>query len=159
MRTLACCLVVVLCACSPAPEPSKPQPKPIPHEDVNAFVTLYIARTNAGETARAMTMIEKSKDVTSITGAKVTHGWDAIREATERNARQPAPGKVALGDMEVFTLGPDTALASGPMRIGGGSFQIGNRTVNELGGAYTIVVKRTPEGLKVIHEHFSVRAL
>lgn len=146
---------LLLCACAPKPE----QTPPIPHKDVNAFVTLYIARTNAGATDQAMTMIEKSKDVTSITGAKITHGWDAIKQATERSARQPLPGKVALGEMEVFTLGPDTALASGAMRIGGGAFQLGNRTVNELGGAYTIIVKKTPDGLRVIHEHFSVRAL
>jgi len=155
MRIAAASLALLLCACSPKPE----QAPPIPHSDVNAFVTLYIARTNAGATAQAMTMIEKSKDVTSITGARIAHGWDAIREAADRNARQANPGKVALGSMEVFTLGPDTALASGPIRIGGGPFKIGDRTVDELGGAYTIVVKRTPDGLRIIHEHFSIRAL
>jgi len=149
MKSAACSLALALCACS----------APIPEADVQKFVTEYNNAGNARDAGKAMSMVLKEPGVYSITAANVTRGWEAIRAATDRSMRQPDPGKVALGNIDVTTLAPDLSMATGSMRVTGGPFQVGNRTVNELGGAYTILVKRTPEGLRVLHEHFSVRPL
>jgi ketosteroid isomerase-like protein len=149
MKIICCCLVLLLCACSPAPQP-------LSHEDVNRVVVTYIGANNARDAGKAMSMIQKAPDVVSITGAKVTRGWDAINDATQRSLRQPNAPQIQLGDLEVWTVGPDAALASGTMRLAGGPFQIGERKVEFLNGAFTFLVKRTPEGLRITHEHFSI---
>jgi hypothetical protein len=35
--------------------------------------------------------------------------------------------------------------------------QLGRTWLSSAAGAMTLVVKRTPEGLRVIHEHYSLR--
>lgn len=149
MKIIACFLALALCACTPSPNP-------IPHENVNNFIIVYIGANNARDAGKAMSMVQKANDVVSITGARITRGWDAIREATDRSLRQPNAPKIEIGSVEVSTLGPDTAMATGDMRLTGGPFKIGEREVPALGGAFTILVKRTPEGLRITHEHFSI---
>jgi hypothetical protein len=54
-------------------------------------------------------------------------------------------------------LAPDAALAVATMNLAG-QHQISGVPVMNLPGAFTMVVRRTPEGLRLIHEHYSVRA-
>ena len=35
--------------------------------------------------------------------------------------------------------------------------RMGDMVLDSLPGAFTIVVKRTPEGLRLVHEHYSIR--
>ena len=149
-RIAVVAMALLLCACSPGA---------IPEADVQKFVTEYMNAANARDAGKAMSMVLKDPAVASITAARVTRGWEAIRDATDKSMRQPDPGKVALGNMDIAALAPDLSMAYGTMRITGGPFQVGNRMVNELGGAFTLLVRRTPDGLRLVHEHFSVRAL
>ena len=58
------------------------------------------------------------------------------------------------GTVEVTALGTDFALAVAPMYI----TPLGSIRTVDVAGRVTIVVKRTPEGIRLIHEHFSVGA-
>jgi hypothetical protein len=62
-----------------------------------------------------------------------------------------------LGAIEVTPLAPDAAVAVGTVDVQG-IYQVGNMVVDNLPGAFTIVVKQTPEGLRLVHEHYSIRA-
>jgi ketosteroid isomerase-like protein len=62
----------------------------------------------------------------------------------------------------VTPLAGDSALAVAPMVVSAERFPQdggGKLMSSEYPGALTMIVKRTPDGLRLIHEHHSVRAL
>lgn len=150
-RSLLYVLALAVPGCAPTPAP------PLSDSEVQDFVQQYIAAGNAADASKAMAMVQKDQTVSSIGHGKVYRGWDAIRTATDEGAAAAARIKLTVGTIDVTSLGPDTALAVATMNLSGLQ-QIGRTYVVDLPGALTIIVKRTPEGLRLIHEHYSVRA-
>ena len=101
-----------------------------------------------------MEPVSREPSVSSVGYGKIDRGGDAIRKSTDANIAEATRTRMTEGTVEVTALGTDFALAVAPMYI----TPLGSiRTVDVPGGA-TIVVKRTPEGIRLIHEHFSVGA-
>ena len=72
------------------------------------------------------------------------------------------PPAVPQAEVDVTPLGADTALAVAPMVVTAEGFPADGGpklTSTDYPGALTMIVKRTPEGLRLIHEHHSVRAM
>jgi len=148
---ISAAVVAVCAACTPAAPPA------LTTAEVQQFVRDYAAAANAANASKVMEMVLREQSVSSIFAGKIDRGWEAIRSATDATLSRPNRAQVALGMINVTPLAPDAALAVGTMNFIG-SHQIGNMTFESLPGAFTIVVKRTPEGLRLIHEHYSVRA-
>ena len=124
--------------------------------EVEEFVRQYVAATNAADAQKLMAMVHRDPTVSSIGYGRIYRGWDAIRAATDENIAAAARIKLVIGTIDVTPLGPDAALAVSPMTLSG-VYKIGPTTMTEKPGALTLVVKRTPEGLRLIHEHYSLR--
>jgi uncharacterized protein (TIGR02246 family) len=125
--------------------PAVAAPPPLSEAEVEDFVRQYVAATNEADASRIMSMVSREPEVCSVGPGRVSQGWDAIRAATEEATASRGRFEVTLGTIEVTLLGPDAALAVAAM------------LVNNAAGAATIVVKRTAEGLRLIHEHYSLR--
>lgn len=147
-KLVACTALLVLCACSA----SSP---PISAADVQQFVRDYVAANNAGDPAKTMALVLHDASATSIAAGKVDRGWEAIRASADVNLKNREQ-KIELGTFEVTPLSADTAIAVGALTLHG-TFHMGNMVLQDLPGAFTIVVKRTPEGLRLVHEHYSIR--
>jgi ketosteroid isomerase-like protein len=107
-----------------------------------------------------MGLIQKDAGVSSIASGRLYRGWDAIRTSSGESLSAVARITVALGAVDVTPLAPDTALAVGSMVVTAEGFPPAGGaklTSTEYPGALTMIVKRTPEGLRLIHEHHSVR--
>ena len=147
-RLAACIGLLVLCACNAAPTP-------LSTADVQQFVRDYVAANNAGDPAKTMALVLHDASATSIAAGRVDHGWEAIRASADQNLKNREQ-KIELGTFEVMPLSSDAAVAVGSLTLHG-TFHMGNLVLQDLPGAFTIVVKRTPEGLRLAHEHYSIR--
>jgi len=147
-KLAACVALLVLCACNAAPPP-------LGAADVQQFVRDYLAANSAGDPGKAMAMVLHDASASSIAAGKIDRGWDAIRVSVDENLKKREQ-KIELGTFEVTPLSADAAVAVGTLNLRG-TYHLGNMVLDNVPGAFTIVVKRTPEGLRLVHEHYSIR--
>ena len=147
-KLVACTALLILCACNAA-SPS------LSAADVQQFVRDYMTASNAGDPTKAMSMVLDDASASSIAAGKIDRGWEAIRVSADENLKRRAQ-KIELGGFDVTALSPDTAMAVGTLTLRG-TYRMGDMVLDSLPGAFTIVVKRTPEGLRLVHEHYSIR--
>jgi len=151
---LALVLALILCGCGPT------TPPPLAQAEVEDFVRQYVAAQNAGDASKTMAMVQRDPSVSSVGFGKLQRGWEAIRTSTDESINTTSQFKLNIGTIDVTVLGNDAALVVAPMSIssGGKPVIVGRNLMQvDLSGALTIVAKRTPEGLRLIHEHYSVR--
>jgi ketosteroid isomerase-like protein len=154
-RSTPFAFALLLCACTPTP-PALPQ------AEVQDFVKAYVAAFNAGDDSRLMGFVQHDAAASSIASGRLYRGWDAINTSSSENISALARVSVSLGAVDVTALGTDLALAVAPMVVTAEGFPPDGGpklTSTDYPGALTMIVKRTPEGLRLIHEHHSVRAL
>ena len=147
-RLAACIAVLALSACNAAPPP-------LSASEVEQFVRDYVAASNAGDPTKAMSMVMHDASASSISAGKMDRGWDAIRVSAEGNVERRQQ-KIELLTTEVTPLSADAGVATGTLNLRG-TYRMGNMVLDTLPSAFTIVVKRTPEGLRLVHEHYSLR--
>lgn len=140
-------LSLLLCGCAPASPPA------LSVAAVQEFVREYFNACNAGDASKIMELISHEASVTSLSEATIDRGWDAIRATTDSQIPEASRTHYTVGTVLVTPLAPDVALAVAPVYF---RFPA-NQQVAETPGAVTIVVRRTPEGLRLIHEHYSAR--
>jgi ketosteroid isomerase-like protein len=154
-RSTPFAFALLLCACTPTP-PALPQ------AEVQDFFKAYVAAFNAGDDSRLMGLVQHDAAASSIASGRLYRGWDAINTSSSENVSALARVSVSLGAVDVTALGTDLALAVAPMVVTAEGFPSDGGpklTSTDYPGALTMIVKRTPEGLRLIHEHHSVRAL
>ena len=150
-RLSACVLALALCGCerlSPA----------LTETEVQEFVRQYVAASNGFDAGKVMGFIQKDEAVSSVGLGTIYRGWNAISTATDRAFTEEVRIKLTVGTLDVARLGNDTAIAVASMSVTSTQpIQIGRAWMTDAPGAMTIVVRRTPDGLRVIHEHYSLR--
>jgi uncharacterized protein (TIGR02246 family) len=145
LRLLAI-LTVVICGCTQPPGEA----------EVQEFVRQYVAAQNTTDASKMMSFVAKDAGTSSVSGGKIYRGWESIRAATDEDAARSARTKITVGTIDVTPLGSDAALAVATISFSGVQ-QLGRVYTVDLPGAMTIVVRRTPDGLKFVHEHYSIR--
>jgi uncharacterized protein (TIGR02246 family) len=92
-----------------------------------------------------------SPELTFSGSSGVARGWDAVLARYKKNyPDRAAMGQLDFSDLEFRFLGPDAALVLGKWHL--------QREKDELGGVFTLVWQRFPDGWKIIHDHTSVVA-
>lgn len=83
-------------------------------------------------------------------GGQRSDGWEAMRDRYRRRyqAEGKAMGQLAFSNIEVEPLGPDAMLARGGWRL---TMLDGAKP----GGLFTLIVRKFPEGWKIVHDHTS----
>jgi ketosteroid isomerase-like protein len=155
-RPILAALALAVSACAPTPPPALSQ------AEVQEFVKSYIAAFNDGDDSKLMGLIQHDAAVSSIASGRLYRGFDAIKTSSDENISALARVAVSLGAVDVTPLAGDSALAVAPMVVSAERFPQdggGKLMSSEYPGALTMIVKRTPDGLRLIHEHHSVRAL
>ena len=80
----------------------------------------------------------------------VSRGWDGVLARYKKNyPDRVAMGELDFSDLEFRFLGPDAALVLGRWHL---------KRENEVGGVFSLVWQRFPDGWKIIHDHTSAVA-
>lgn len=90
-----------------------------------------------------------SLDLTFSGASGVARGWDAVRARYQKTyADRDAMGHLQFSGLEFRFLGPDAALVLGHWHL--------TRAKGDVGGVFSLVWQRFPEGWRIIHDHTSV---
>jgi ketosteroid isomerase-like protein len=142
---------VIALALSMAPEiksVSAQAAKPAPVTAIEALLEAQSAAWNRGNIDEFMTGYWNSEATTFAGSNGVSRGWEALRERYHRNyADRATMGTLVFSKLEVTELAPDAALVLGHWRI--------ERPSGPVGGVFTLVLKKFPEGWRIIHDHTS----
>jgi beta-aspartyl-peptidase (threonine type) len=102
------------------------------HGDVEAFLNGYW----------------HSPDLTFSGTSGISRGWDGVLARYKKNyPDRTAMGQLDFSDLEFHFLGPDAALILGHWHL--------KREKDDLGGVFSLVWQRFPEGWRIIHDHTS----
>jgi beta-aspartyl-peptidase (threonine type) len=104
---------------------------------------------NKGDLDGFMKGYWNSPDLTFVSGKELTRGWQATLERYKKKyqAEGREMGKLTFSDVVVTSLGADVALVTGKWEL-----TLSKETV---GGRYTLVVKKLPDGWRIVHDHTS----
>jgi uncharacterized protein (TIGR02246 family) len=119
--------------------------------DIRALLRNSESAWNRGDVVAFVSYYDDSPETTFI-GREVTHGGrQAILERYRKGYSTPeAMGRLTFSEIEVRSLAPDIALAVGKWNLtrsatGGG----------DMFGRFTLVLRKTRDGWKIIHDHSS----
>ena len=89
-----------------------------------------------------------SPQVTFAGSSGITRGWETVlaRYRAHYPDRQ-AMGHLEFSDLEIHPLGREAALVLGRWHL--------KRASDEMGGIFTLVFQRFPEGWRIVHDHTS----
>lgn len=119
---------------------------------IEAVIRAQEAAWNRGDLAGYMSEgYLKSPELTFFSGGDVTRGYDTVLERYHQRYREDGRemGRLAFSDLETINYGPDTGLVRGRWRL---EFL----DKRETGGLFSLVVRRTSEGWRIVHDHTSV---
>jgi uncharacterized protein (TIGR02246 family) len=118
---------------------------------ISAALNAQQTAWNRGDVDAFLVGYWHSPDLTFSGSSGVARGWDGVLARYKKNyPDRAAMGQLDFSDLEFRFLGPDAALVLGRWHL--------KRERDDLGGVFTLVWQRLPEGWKIIHDHTSAVA-
>lgn len=134
---------------------SLPKPAELSSADRDAITAVLHRQQeawNRGDVDAFLVGYWQSPELTFSGSSGVARGWDGVLARYKRNyPDRAAMGQLDFSALEYRFLGPDAALVLGRWHL--------KRENDDLGGVFTLVWQRFPEGWKIIHDHTSTVAL
>ena len=144
-------------AATPPTGPAKPADCATPADPEQETKAIRDALTksaeawNRGDLATYMQAYWNSPETTFAGGATITRGYDNTLAAYKKGYQAPGKemGKLDYPDISPQFLCADTALVRG-------KWHLKLSTGKEPHGVFTLIMKKFPEGWRIIHDHSSV---
>jgi|ERR1051326_3584130 beta-aspartyl-peptidase (threonine type) len=122
---------------------------PSPATAIRAVLNAQVAAWNRGDLEGFMAGYWHSDDLTFMSGNTVTHGWQSTLD--RYRARYQGEGKemgsLTFSDIEIQVLDGDNAMVRGRWTL--------VKKAESPGGLFTLILKRFPEGWRIVHDHTS----
>lgn len=105
---------------------------------------------NKGDLDGFMAGYWKSDDLSFFSGKDKTLGWKATLERYQKRyqAEGREMGKLTFSELQIEPLGADTAFVRGRWQV--------VMKKETLQGLFTLIVKKTADGWRIVHDHTSV---
>ena len=115
---------------------------------IQAVLDAQVAAWNRGDIEAFMDGYERSEKTVFVGGDNVTRGWQTVLDRYKRNYdTREKMGTLKFSDLEVVPLGNDSALVLMRWHL--------QRAKDEPHGRSTLIMRRTKQGWKIIHDHSS----
>jgi ketosteroid isomerase-like protein len=116
---------------------------------IEQVLTDQDAAWNRGDLEGFMQGYWHSPDLTFFSGGEVRRGWDETlaRYRQRYQGEGKEMGRLSFSDLSIDMVGLDAALVRG-------RWQVTTRK-ETLQGLFTLVMKRLPEGWRIVHDHTS----
>ncbi len=104
---------------------------------------------NKGDVSTFMKGYWNSPELTFAGSGGIARGWESVLARYKREYPDGAAmGQLNFSNVEVRFLGPDAALVLGQWHL--------DRSSGDIGGVFSLVFQRQPEGWRIVHDHTSV---
>jgi ketosteroid isomerase-like protein len=124
------------------------------HNDRAAITKILTAQQkqwNQGDVAAFLEGYWHSPELTFSGSSGIARGWDGVLARYQKNyPDRTAMGQLDFSNLEFRFLGADNALVLGHWHLA--------RTNGDIGGVFSLVWQRFPEGWRIIHDHTSAVA-
>jgi len=124
------------------------------HDDRAAITKILMAQQkqwNQGDLAAFLGGYWHSPELTFSGSSGMARGWDGVLARYQKNyPDRTALGQLDFSNLEFRFLGADHALVLGHWHLA--------RTSGDIGGVFSLVWQRFPEGWRIIHDHTSAVA-
>lgn len=118
---------------------------------IEAILNAQQAAWNRGDVDAFVEPYWHSPDLTFSGTSGIVRGWDGVLARYKKNyADRDAMGQLQFSGLEFRFLGPDAALVLGHWHL--------TRARGDIGGVFSLVWQRFPEGWRIIHDHTSAVA-
>jgi uncharacterized protein (TIGR02246 family) len=125
-----------------------PQDSPNPAAEVQSVLRAQQDAWNRGDIDEFMNGYARSASTVFVSDGEVRRGWDTVRERyRQKYSDRTKMGTLAFSDLEVTMLSPDAAVVLGRWAL--------KRATDEPHGRFTLILKRLPEGWRIVHDHTS----
>ncbi|HEY6263731.1 MAG TPA: nuclear transport factor 2 family protein [Candidatus Acidoferrum sp.] len=115
---------------------------------IKAVLEAQQSAWNRGDVDAFLVGYWHSSELTFSGSSGVARGWDGVLARYKKNyPDRAAMGQLDFSDLEFRFLGSDSAMVLGRWHL--------KREQDELGGVFTLVWQRFPDGWKIIHDHTS----
>lgn len=113
-----------------------------------AVLNAQQAAWNRGDVDAFLVGYWQSPELTFSGSNGVSRGWDGVMARYKKNyPDRAAMGHLDFSGLEFHFLGPNAALVLGQWHL--------KREKGDVGGVFSLVWQRFPEGWKIIHDHTS----
>lgn len=141
-------VILLLCVAPAMAGPPTP-PAPADEAAVRKVLTDQVTAWNKGDLDGFMAGYWNDDRMTYISGAKSVRGWKALREryraAYQGDGKEM--GKLAFSELDSEAVGMGAILVRGKWEVTTGK--------ESVGGWFTLLFRKLPEGWKVTHDHTS----
>lgn len=115
---------------------------------IQAVLDAQVAAWNRGDIEAFMDGYERSEKTVFVGGDNVTRGWQTVLDRYKRNYdTREKMGTLKFSDLEVTPLGNYSALVLMRWHL--------QRAKDEPHGRSTLIMRRTKQGWKIVHDHSS----
>jgi beta-aspartyl-peptidase (threonine type) len=138
-----------------APSPAAPRGVFVSETDgksvaeIRAVLDAQVGAWNKGDLEGFMDGYWRSPELTFTSGATLTKGWNETLARYKKRYQSEGRemGTLAFSDLEIQTLGADSALVRGQWKL--------TLKDSSPGGRFTLILRRFSEGWRIIHDHTS----
>jgi ketosteroid isomerase-like protein len=117
-------------------------------EAIGSVLSLQQTSWNRGDVDAFLVGYWRSPELTFSGSSGLARGWDGVLARYRKNyPDRAAMGQLDFSELEFRFLGPDAALVLGRWHL--------KREKDDIGGVFTLVWQRFPDGWKIIHDHTS----
>ncbi len=136
-------LLAFLARASDAPDPAAAK------KAVRQLLDTQVSAWNKGDLKGFMAGYWNSPELVFFSGKDVTKGWQATYERYQKRyqAEGREMGKLTFRDIEIEVLGADSAFVRARWEL--------ELSKEKVGGLFTLLVKKLPEGWRIVHDHTS----
>ena len=119
-----------------------------PQAEIRALLDKQVAAWNRGDLDTFMETYWNSPKTVFAGSSGVFKGWQAVLGRYKRTyPDRAAMGHTTFSSLEITQLAPDAALVIGHWHL--------KRAGGNLGGVFTLVLRKFPEGWRIILDHTS----
>lgn len=116
--------------------------------EITEIILAGVEGWNQGDIDGFMGSYWRSDDLRFASGGTVSFGWQTVLDRYRvRYPDRKAMGHLVFSDLDVRLLGEEAALAFGRWTL--------EREDDAPTGLFTLILKRLPEGWRIVHDHTS----
>ena len=117
-------------------------------QEVRRILDKQVGEWNAGNLAGFMDTYSRSDSTRFASGGDVILGWQTVFDRYRRKyGDKETMGTLRMSDIDLQMLAPDSALVFGRWHL--------TRQSGNLSGLYTLLLRKTPQGWRIVHDHTS----
>jgi uncharacterized protein (TIGR02246 family) len=127
---------------------AEPQSPPNAVAEIQSVLRAQQDAWNRGDIDAFMNGYARSRSTVFVSDDQVRRGWETVRERyRQKYSNRARMGTLAFSDLEVTMLSPEAAVVLGRWTL--------KRAKDEPHGRFTLILKRLPEGWRIVHDHTS----